>query len=175
MGFAKNIDYLQGALANGVISPQDALSQLMALQEQQKAVKAPAGIASGLREAAYAGAKSGTPLEQLLMDPSVAGAVQARPNKAMGILSSLYHTDPVPGGIPMAPDPLYGQSRIGAPSLRPDDIADIQRLIMEGSTPDDVLTGLASIYTDPSAYNQMLPEINAAIDDALRRKKAWAP
>lgn len=131
MTYASKIDYLQGALANGVISPQDALSQLMALQEAQKA--APAGIASGLREAAYAGAEAGTPLEQLLRDPSVAGAVQARPNKAMGILDSLYHTNPVPGGIPMAPDPMYGQSRV-APAIPDEEQASIINAVIRAST-----------------------------------------
>jgi hypothetical protein len=160
-----NLNELLTLMRGGVYTPQETLgvydAQEQARRERRQTRKADlAEMLSSLQTTAYESATEGTSLDALLANPAVSQAAGALGEDALtSVLSPYYRKS--------------GVSRLN-PTLRPDQAADITRLLSEQmvpGTPFDPSAFFNEVMSDPEIPKAAAPQVSKLISDTLNQLK----
>lgn len=169
MSYWSDLAFLERGLQAGAIPGEDAVSTLMALDEQRRAQM------QARRQAAQEAAMDSQSGALDFLQKQAFEAV-GNPSTAQDVMRLTQANSMFQGGNPAgALDTLFlpqtgspsgyvgnrGQSRID-PSLRPEDIEDAQAALQAGEPPQNIMAGLQEIY-GPKTYSRLLPEIQTLL------------
>lgn len=162
MSYWQDLGFLERGLQAGAIPGDSALESLMQLDAQRQEARrarrqadaeASIGALDFLQSQSLSAA--GTPTTaQDVMRLTQANSMFDQGN-AQGALDTLFL--PQDSGFPGN----QGQSRI-APTLRPEDIRDMQELLAAGDTPDMIMSDLQKLY-GPKTFTRLLPDIREVL------------
>lgn len=162
MSYWNQLGFLERGMQAGAIPGADALSTLMELDAQrqaqrqarkQAAAEAQSGALDSLMGNALAAAGEPTSMQDVLRLTQAETMFGA--GDPQGALDQLF----LPQGSRYEGN--WGQSRID-PSLRPEDIQDIEAERAAGTPPQLILSGLQELY-GPKTYARLLPEIQTLL------------